>query len=96
MTSTAIDEATTASAAKQPSVPPLAERERSGRIDRLLPTLFGVEPAKCYDDYAKFELADPPLVLSLEPQSHAARAADEPSGLSPARLAGAGRDSASA
>ena len=42
--------------------------------------LFGVEPAKCYDDYAKFELADPPLVLSLEPQSHAA-GGPEPSGL---------------
>jgi catechol 2,3-dioxygenase-like lactoylglutathione lyase family enzyme len=28
---------------------------------------FGVEPAKCRDDYAKFELADPPLVMSLEP-----------------------------
>lgn len=34
--------------------------------------LFGVQPAKCYADYAKFELADPPLVLSLEPQPHAA------------------------
>jgi catechol 2,3-dioxygenase-like lactoylglutathione lyase family enzyme len=29
--------------------------------------LFGVEPAKRRDDYAKFELNDPPLVLSLEP-----------------------------
>lgn len=28
---------------------------------------FGVEPAKCRTDYAKFELADPPLVMSLEP-----------------------------
>jgi catechol 2,3-dioxygenase-like lactoylglutathione lyase family enzyme len=28
---------------------------------------FGVEPAKCRPDYAKFELHDPPLVLSLEP-----------------------------
>ena len=28
---------------------------------------FGVEPAKCRADYAKFELNDPPLVLSLEP-----------------------------
>ncbi len=34
--------------------------------------LFGVEPAKCYPDYAKFELAEPPLALSLEPQPHAA------------------------
>ncbi len=30
-------------------------------------TLFGVEPAKQRGDYAKFELDDPPLVLSLEP-----------------------------
>src|SRR5262245_43669462 len=29
--------------------------------------LFGMEPAKLRDDYAKFELDDPPLVLSLEP-----------------------------
>lgn len=27
------------------------------------------EPAKCRPDYAKFELSDPPLVLSLEPGS---------------------------
>jgi catechol 2,3-dioxygenase-like lactoylglutathione lyase family enzyme len=32
-------------------------------------TLFGCEPAKCRPDYAKFELDDPPLVLSLEPTS---------------------------
>src|SRR3954454_25280050 len=30
-------------------------------------TLFGTEPAKRRSDYAKFELNDPPLVLSLEP-----------------------------
>jgi len=29
--------------------------------------LFGVEPAKAYDDYAKFELEEPPVVLSLVP-----------------------------
>src|SRR5579885_162088 len=29
--------------------------------------LFGKEPAKQRPDYAKFELDDPPLVLSLEP-----------------------------
>src|SRR5271165_4109603 len=29
--------------------------------------LFGSAPAKVRDDYAKFELNDPPLVLSLEP-----------------------------
>ena len=33
--------------------------------------LLGVAPAKCYPDYAKFEMVDPPLVLSLEPQAHA-------------------------
>jgi catechol 2,3-dioxygenase-like lactoylglutathione lyase family enzyme len=30
-------------------------------------TLFGIEPAKCRVDYAKFELEEPPVVLSLEP-----------------------------
>ncbi|HYT94121.1 MAG TPA: ArsI/CadI family heavy metal resistance metalloenzyme, partial [Gemmataceae bacterium] len=30
-------------------------------------TLFGREPAKLRGDYAKFELDDPPVVLSLEP-----------------------------
>src|SRR5262245_36757744 len=30
--------------------------------------LFGIEPAKVYDDYAKFELAEPPVVLSLVPR----------------------------
>jgi catechol 2,3-dioxygenase-like lactoylglutathione lyase family enzyme len=34
--------------------------------------LFGVEAAKRRVDYAKFELDDPPLVLSLEPNPHAA------------------------
>jgi SAM-dependent methyltransferase len=29
--------------------------------------LFATEPAKCREDYAKFELDDPPVVLSLEP-----------------------------
>jgi catechol 2,3-dioxygenase-like lactoylglutathione lyase family enzyme len=33
--------------------------------------LFGREPAKCRPDYAKFELDDPPLVLSLEPSGTA-------------------------
>ncbi len=33
--------------------------------------LFGVEPAKRRPDYAKFELEDPPLVLSLEPTPRA-------------------------
>ncbi|MBL8792375.1 MAG: VOC family protein [Planctomycetia bacterium] len=30
--------------------------------------LFGLEPAKCHDDYAKFELTEPPVVFSLVPQ----------------------------
>jgi catechol 2,3-dioxygenase-like lactoylglutathione lyase family enzyme len=30
--------------------------------------LFGQAPAKAYDNYAKFELDEPPLVLSLKPQ----------------------------
>src|SRR5450432_1196725 len=34
-------------------------------------TLMGVAPAKCHPDYAKFEMSDPPVVLSLEPQQHA-------------------------
>ena len=29
--------------------------------------LFGIPPAKHHADYAKFEVEDPPLVLSLEP-----------------------------
>jgi len=31
--------------------------------------ILGVEPAKCRPDYAKFELHEPPLVLSLEPHA---------------------------
>jgi catechol 2,3-dioxygenase-like lactoylglutathione lyase family enzyme len=34
-------------------------------------TLFGAEPAKLRHDYAKFELDDPPVVLSLEPTPRA-------------------------
>lgn len=30
--------------------------------------LFGVEPAKHYPDYAKFEIDEPPLILSLKPK----------------------------
>lgn len=30
--------------------------------------LFGESPAKQYEDYAKFELSNPPLVLSLKPK----------------------------
>src|SRR5207247_8674240 len=29
--------------------------------------LLGIEPAKVRHDYAKFELADPPVILSLNP-----------------------------
>jgi len=38
-----------------------------GRAVAFYRTLFGTEPAKLRRDYAKFELDDPPLVLSLEP-----------------------------
>jgi catechol 2,3-dioxygenase-like lactoylglutathione lyase family enzyme len=41
-----------------------------GNLDRSIEffrSLLGCEPAKCRPDYAKFELDDPPLVLSLEP-----------------------------
>ena len=31
--------------------------------------LFGIEPAKAYSDYAKFELEEPPVVLSLVPKA---------------------------
>lgn len=42
----------------------VGDLERSAAFYRIL---FGREPAKCRSDYAKFELDDPPLVLSLEP-----------------------------
>lgn len=42
----------------------VSDLERSVGFYRIL---FGREPAKCRQDYAKFELDDPPLVLSLEP-----------------------------
>ncbi len=38
-----------------------------GRSIEFYRILFGTEPAKRRADYAKFELDDPPLVLSLEP-----------------------------
>src|SRR5262245_16543486 len=40
-----------------------------GRSIEFYRVLFGVEPDKRHDDYAKFELADPPVVFSLSPQS---------------------------
>jgi catechol 2,3-dioxygenase-like lactoylglutathione lyase family enzyme len=42
-----------------------------GRAVTFYRTLFGREPAKLRGDYAKFELDDPPLVLSLEPSPRA-------------------------
>jgi hypothetical protein len=42
----------------------VTDLRRSVQFYRLL---FGREPAKCYDDYAKFELDEPPLVMSLLP-----------------------------
>lgn len=42
----------------------VADLERSVRFYRVL---LGVEPAKHFGDYAKFEVAEPPLVLALYP-----------------------------
>lgn len=42
----------------------VADLARSVKFYR---TLFGVEPAKHFDDYARFELAEPPIVLALYP-----------------------------
>lgn len=39
-----------------------------GRALAFYRVLFGLEPAKCHADYAKFELTDPPVVFSLVPQ----------------------------
>ena len=38
--------------------------------------LFGTAPAKHFDDYAKFEVLDPPLVFSLNPVRSADRDGD--------------------
>ena len=38
------------------------------RSVRFYAALFGVGPVKHYPDYAKFELDEPPLVLSLKPK----------------------------
>jgi catechol 2,3-dioxygenase-like lactoylglutathione lyase family enzyme len=40
-----------------------------GRSIDFYRMLFGVEPAKRHDDYAKFELEDPPVVFSLVPRA---------------------------
>jgi catechol 2,3-dioxygenase-like lactoylglutathione lyase family enzyme len=42
----------------------VADLARSVAFYRVL---FGLEPAKCHADYAKFELDEPPLVFSLVP-----------------------------
>jgi catechol 2,3-dioxygenase-like lactoylglutathione lyase family enzyme len=39
------------------------------RSTAFLQRVLGVAPAKCRPDYAKFELENPPLVLSLEPHA---------------------------
>jgi extradiol dioxygenase family protein len=38
-----------------------------GRAVEFYSLLFGIKPAKRHDDYAKFELDDPPVVFSLVP-----------------------------
>jgi extradiol dioxygenase family protein len=38
-----------------------------GRAVEFYSLLFGLKPAKLHDDYAKFELEDPPVVFSLVP-----------------------------
>src|ERR1700734_1489838 len=38
-----------------------------GRSVEFYSLLFGLKPAKQHDDYAKFELDDPPVVFSLVP-----------------------------
>src|SRR6516165_6645506 len=40
-----------------------------GRSVAFYQALFGMPPVKRRDDYAKFELEDPPLVMSLEPSA---------------------------
>src|SRR5262245_6487664 len=40
-----------------------------GRSIDFYRVLFGVEPAKRHDDYAKFELEEPPVVFSLVPRA---------------------------
>lgn len=40
-----------------------------GRAVEFYRVLFGAEPAKRYEDYAKFELEDPPVIFSLAPRA---------------------------
>jgi catechol 2,3-dioxygenase-like lactoylglutathione lyase family enzyme len=51
------------------------------RAVRFYRVLFGTEPAKHYPDYAKFELAVPPLVLALYPSPQQAGGALNHAGL---------------
>jgi catechol 2,3-dioxygenase-like lactoylglutathione lyase family enzyme len=44
-----------------------------GRSVEFYGRLFGVAPAKMFPDYAKFEVQDPPVVLSLEPMKEGDR-----------------------
>lgn len=46
-----------------------------GRSIKFLEALLGTPPAKRRDDYAKFEVDDPPLVLSLEPHGFSGQGA---------------------
>ncbi|MFM8932325.1 MAG: ArsI/CadI family heavy metal resistance metalloenzyme [Gemmataceae bacterium] len=39
-----------------------------GRSLRFYTALLGEEPVKVYPDYAKYEISDPPLILSLKPK----------------------------
>ena len=58
---------------RAPEIPRLAERRRTcHRSVAFYRALLGVEPAKVRADYAKFDLAEPPLVLSLIPGKPAA------------------------
>ncbi|HEX4071687.1 MAG TPA: ArsI/CadI family heavy metal resistance metalloenzyme, partial [Planctomycetaceae bacterium] len=47
----------------------VADIDRAVAFYRIL---FGVEPAKHFTDHAKFEVDDPPLILSLHPSPRAA------------------------
>ena len=42
-----------------------------GRSIAFYRELFGIEPAKVHSDYAKFEIAEPPVILSLVPRAPA-------------------------
>lgn len=39
-----------------------------GKSLEFYSTLLGADPVKVYEDYAKFEIDEPPLVLSLKPK----------------------------